>query len=233
MKLVYIFISIIFSIFFIYSILPSIWYRTISSYTIRSLKSNKVALTFDDGPDKKNTPKVLDELSRLNLKVTFFVLGSKSIENPNIIKRAIDEGHEIELHGMNHKCHWFLSPLATYRDIKLSVYIAKDEGIEPKFYRPPWGLYNIFTVPICRKYNLKCVHWSLHGFDWSKRSKPKGIVKRIVKKVKNGDIVLLHDSGGAPGAPERSLAAIEGISQGIKNAGLSIVQLDMETSTNV
>ncbi len=85
---------------------------------------------------------------------------------------------------MNHKCHWLMGPIATYRDVRESVDIAESLGAEPKYFRPPWGLYNIFTVIACKKYNLRTVHWTLHAYDWSADTSTDNIINRIRCRVK-------------------------------------------------
>ncbi len=220
MKSLYTFIELIIIIFFVYMGLPSIWYRVFSKFTVKQVEPGTVAITFDDGPDSDNTPKLLDELMRLKLKVTFFVLGSAVENNNDIVRRQIKEGHEVGLHSMNHRCHWFLGPFSTYKDVKLCIKAVQAVGCEPKLYRPPWGLYNLFTVLACKRYGVRCVHWSLHAFDWSASTSTKDIINIMKNKMKSTDVILLHDGRGKENAPQRTLAAISSISDIIDNKDL-------------
>jgi len=204
---------------------PSLWYRLISRKVIRNVAEGTVAITFDDGPSTLATRKLLKELKRLNIKATFFVLGSSAKKHPELVIRALKEGHHVGLHGMDHKCHWLMNPIATYKDVRRSKEIISRLGGDPKLFRPPWGLYNLSTVLACKANGLKCVHWSLHAYDWSSHTTEEEIADRIAKKVHSGDIVLLHDGRGEENAPLRTLAAIPGIGKVLEDKALATVRL--------
>lgn len=205
-----IFLLIIFASLSIYCFIPSIWFRCFSKKTIKSTEENSVAITFDDGPSEI-TKGVLQILRDANTKVTFFILGTSAKEHEDAIKQEIKDGHQIGLHGMNHKCHWFLGPKATFQDVRESKKIIAEMGGNPIFFRPPWGLYNLCTVIACKQEKLRWVHWSIHTYDWRKSISAKQREEIIANKIKAGDILLIHDGRGDEGAKEVTAKALPNI----------------------
>ncbi len=210
----------------VYNIIPSFWQRIFAKHVIRRIPNkNQIALTFDDGPDSRYTYQLLETLAKHDVKTTFFVVAEKAAKNPNIIKMCQQCGHEIGLHSYNHTCQWFLTPKATKNDIEKSIKILQDIGVEPKFFRPPWGLFNISTRYYLKKYGLNAVYWSRHVYDWSKFNSANYIRKALTKRIRGGDIVLLHDSSYAKEAPRRTIESIKDVIVDLKERGLEFVTL--------
>jgi peptidoglycan/xylan/chitin deacetylase (PgdA/CDA1 family) len=203
-----------------YALIPSLFNRRLSKKVIKKMKGNAVALTFDDGPDKRYTYQVLKKLKDHNIKATFFVLGEKAEANPKLIYRMIKEGHEVELHGLTHQCHWLLSPIKLTEDMEKSIAILESLDVKPKFLRPTWGLFSIYTRKVAREHGMECVFWSIHGFDWSKHASAASIIKRL-QRVKAGDIILVHDGNGAEGAPQNTIDALDKVINNVKEKGLT------------
>ena len=152
-------------------------------------KTKYIALTFDDGPNH-NTIKLLDYLDKTDIKVTFFVLGMQAEKNPEILKRMISSGHEIENHTYDHKSLTRLKKTAVIEEIdKTSEIIFLNSNYNPKYFRSSYGNINI---TIKNEINIKNVNWTLDSLDWRLRNRKK-IKNRVVKKVKEGDIILMHD----------------------------------------
>lgn len=215
--------TILFYLFLVYSIIPNIYFRFFSRKVVKSVstKDKNIAFTFDDGPDPRYTPQLLDLLKKHKIRATFFVLGEKAAANPLIIRRIIDEGHIIGLHANKHIGAPFRSYRAMEGDFHKSLDILKEMGVRVKFYRPPWGLVSIASSKFISQYDFEPVLWSLHASDWSKYVDEKHISKVLIEKAKPGDIVLLHDGRGAKDAPQRTINALtmaipELISQGYK-----------------
>lgn len=153
-------------------------------------KDNKyIALTFDDGPNY-NTNKVLDILNKYNVKATFFVLGSKIKGNEDILKRMKDSGMEIGNHTYNHLL------LTKYKEDKIkeeidstSNLIFEVTGSSPRLLRPSYGSFN---KKIKKCSNLPIIIWDIDTLDW-KYHNSKKIASRVINKVKDGDIILMHD----------------------------------------
>lgn len=152
--------------------------------------SNKyIALTFDDGPNY-NTNKVLDVLAKYNVKATFFVLGSKVMNNKKILKREYDSGMEIGNHTFNHLL------LTKYKENVIkdeidntSSVIFEVTGRYPKLLRPSYGAYNNTIKKIG---DMPIIIWDIDTLDW-KYHNSKRIASRVINKVKDGDIILMHD----------------------------------------
>jgi peptidoglycan-N-acetylglucosamine deacetylase len=210
----------------VYSVIPSFWDRVLSKRVIRKIPNTKqIALTFDDGPDEKYTYQLLETLAEQDVKATFFVVGEKAAKNPSIVKMSQACGHEIGLHSYSHKCHWLMTPKATKKDFERSLKTLQDIGVNPKFFRPPWGLFNMFTGYYLKKYGLNAVYWSKHAFDWSKYVSVKDIRELLTNTIKGGDIVLLHDSSKANEAPLRTIQSVKQVITELKDKGLEFVTL--------
>ncbi len=148
-----------------------------------------IALTFDDGPNY-NTGKVLDVLAKYNVKATFFVLGSKAKDNKKILKREYDSGMEIGNHTFNHLLLTKYKENVIKDEIdKTSSVIFEVTGRYPKLLRPSYGVYNNIVKKIG---NMPIIIWDIDTLDW-KYHNSKRIASRVINKVKDGDIILMHD----------------------------------------
>lgn len=171
-----------------------------------------VALTFDDGPHGVLTPLLLDKLNVTNTKVTFFVMGIKVVIHPDIVKRAVQEGHEIGNHVWDHPVLTKIPWEQTYNQIeKTSSAVFNATGYTPKVMRPPYGNTNRgLNNRIYSETKLPVVMWSLDTLDWT-RPAPKDILKKVISKVKPGTIILCHDIH--PGTIETIPRIVEQLSQ--------------------
>lgn len=148
-----------------------------------------IALTFDDGPNY-NTGKVLDVLAKYNVNATFFVLGSKVKDNKKILKREYDSGMEIGNHTFNHLLLTKYKENVIKDEIdKTSSVIFEVTGRYPKLLRPSYGVYNNIVKKIG---NMPIIIWDIDTLDW-KYHNSKRIASRVINKVKDGDIILMHD----------------------------------------
>ncbi|MWC30476.1 polysaccharide deacetylase family protein [Paenibacillus sp. MMS18-CY102] len=194
---------LIFYVFSFYAFLPGLISRT---FGFRAFKRGRVereiALTFDDGPDPRYTPLLLDLLKRYGAKATFFVVGAHAERHPELLKRMVDEGHVIGIHNYEHKTNWLMRPKTVKRHIhKTEEVIKKATGSRAIFYRPPWGIVNMFDYSLG---NLHIILWSSLFGDWRYKLGAKRLEQRLMKKLKAGEVILLHDCGMTPGADERA-----------------------------
>lgn len=169
-----------------------------------------VALTFDDGPNPLYTPPLLDLLDQYQTKATFFLVGEKAAQYPELVHEIHKRGHQIGLHCQVHQYAWLMSPWRTWKVWSDGVLILErltDSSIE--YIRPPWGTFNLFTLLWLKRNKRRAVLWTAEGHDWDIRRTPEQIADRILSRVKEGGIILLHDSGGDDGAPEHTLQAVE------------------------
>lgn len=152
-------------------------------------ESKSISLTFDDGPDPEWTEKILDVLKEENVKATFYLLGERAAEYPEITKRIVDEGHEVGSHFMTHKSLVTLKDDEVeneFYDSMFNIYHATGEV--PTSVRPPYGAINKKIADII---DYPIVEWSVDTNDWSARA-PGQIVDTVKQYSSDGSIVLLH-----------------------------------------
>jgi peptidoglycan/xylan/chitin deacetylase (PgdA/CDA1 family) len=188
-------------------------------------RSDHVALTFDDGPDARGTPEILDILKELDVAATFFVLGEQVAANPVVARRLVAEGHEIGLHGWHHRNSLFVSP----RGLRASLVRALDEitattGVRPRFYRPPYGIASAATFWVGRSLGLTPVLWDAWGRDWRANATTDDVVRDVLRDVRGGSTVLLHDSDctSAPGSWRVTAGALRLLVQRLRAEGLKV-----------
>lgn len=180
-------------------------------------KSKKmIALTFDDGPNY-NTSKVIDVLNKYDIKATFFVLGSRAINNKDILKKMADSGMEIGNHTYNHLL------LTKYDENKIRSEIEDTSEViysatkkRPKLLRPSYGSVNNKIKKVA---NMPIIIWDIDTLDW-KYHNSKRITSRVVNKVRDGDIILMHDIYSA------SFNALSNIIPILQDNGYEFVTID-------
>ena len=153
-----------------------------------------IALTFDDGPSAKQTPKLLDLLAAHHIKATFFLIGENVAEHPEIVAREVREGHEIANHSWSHP------NLAKMSDDGVRGQLRKTEDAirsaidnRPTLLRPPYGSITARQKKwINQEFGYKIVLWDVDPLDW-RRPGPNVVCNRIVKNTRAGSIVLAHD----------------------------------------
>jgi peptidoglycan-N-acetylglucosamine deacetylase len=154
-----------------------------------------VAITFDDGPDPSSTPQILDELERLALPATFFLLGSMVRKAPQLARELIDRGHEVGLHGHVHQSHLSMNPAAVYNDLRTSFdVISEATGVPLTLFRPPYGSLSGGSLFAARRLGLRTVLWTACGRDWRAEATPTSILSDLQSDLKGGATILLHDS---------------------------------------
>jgi peptidoglycan-N-acetylglucosamine deacetylase len=156
-----------------------------------------IALTFDDGPNATLTPKLLDLLAARHLKATFFVVGQNAADHPDILKRAVREGHEIANHSWSHPNLGKMSDEAVRRELqKTDDAIAAAIGKRPTLMRPPYGSLTAHQKNwIHEEFGYRIIIWDVDPLDW-KRPGPSVVTARILKETRAGSIVLAHDIHG-------------------------------------
>ncbi|MDR7001866.1 polysaccharide deacetylase family protein [Neobacillus niacini] len=215
---------------FLYTIIPYLLSFGLNWRVYRhNHKSKKIAFTFDDGPDPFYTPLLLDLLNKFNIKATFFVVGSRAELYPEIILRMHQEGHLIGIHNYVHSSNWFTLPWKIRRDLDYSAAVINGiTGTKPIYYRPPWGLMNLFDFFLLKSYRI--ILWSVMVGDWKENPGVEKIKARLLKKIKHGDIILLHDCGDTPGAdfdaPMNTINALKEVLSEMQAKGIQSVRVD-------
>lgn len=154
-----------------------------------------VALTFDDGPNPRNTPALLDLLARKGIRATFFVLGKRVHQFGEIARRAHEEGHELANHGYHH----VPLPLVPARVVRKEVLeteklIVQITGTKPRFFRPPMGWFSHRSLDLLTDLGYEPVIGNIHPED-SRQPPVEVLLGRIRKRLVDGSIVILHDGG--------------------------------------
>lgn len=162
------------------------------AFPARSAETTKyVALTFDDGPSGRFTSQLLDGLYDRGVQATFLLCGYRMAEFPDITQRIFEEGHEIGYHGYSHKTMKVMSRRTIADEIMESEKLLP-EGCEPVFLRPPGGGVNDAVEQVAKARGLALLNWSVDPRDWATND-TAAIETAVLEKIKDGDIVLLHD----------------------------------------
>jgi peptidoglycan-N-acetylglucosamine deacetylase len=154
----------------------------------------EIALTFDDGPNAKYTPQVLAILAKEKIHATFFLIGKNAEKNPNLVKQIYQEGNVIGNHTYSHPRLTKISSGKIKDEVEKTRDIVKGITGQPTVvFRPPYGLFDsrILAELAIRKFDVAM--WSIDSRDWSMPG-TKVIEKNILSRVRNGSIILCHDS---------------------------------------
>ncbi len=153
-----------------------------------------IALTFDDGPSAKLTPKLLDLLAAHHIKATFFLIGENAAQYPDIVAREAKEGHEVANHSWSHPNFNKMSDESVRAQLRKTDDAIKSAiGTSPTLLRPPYGNITAHQKKwINQEFGYKIVLWDVDPLDW-RRPGPSVVCNRIVKNTRAGSIVLAHD----------------------------------------
>ncbi|PYK31936.1 MAG: polysaccharide deacetylase family protein [Verrucomicrobia bacterium] len=153
-----------------------------------------IAMTFDDGPSAKLTPKLLDLLAQHHIKATFFLIGQNAAENPELVAREAREGHEVANHSWSHPNLAKMSEDGVRGQLrKTDDAIKNGMGKSPTLMRPPYGSITPHQKKwIHQEFGYKVVLWDVDPLDW-RRPGPSAVCNRIVKNTRAGSIILAHD----------------------------------------
>jgi peptidoglycan-N-acetylglucosamine deacetylase len=186
-------------------------------------RPDSVAVTFDDGPHPDGTPAVLDALDELGWPATFFLLGTEVRRHRDVVGEVVRRGHEIALHGDEHRYLIARTPLDASDDLRRARDTVADvAGVEPSWWRPPYGVLSGPALLAARRLGLRPVLWSTWGRDWRAEATPQSVVADLVGPTLAGSTLLLHDSdvASAAGAWRTTTAALPLLAEHVAAAGL-------------
>ncbi|MDB5258268.1 MAG: polysaccharide deacetylase family protein [Chitinophagaceae bacterium] len=163
-------------------------------YNEGTITDKRIALTFDDGPSE-HTNQVLDILKKFNVKATFFLIGSKIETNQEVLRRLVEEGHQLGNHTYHHSKATGFYPLQKLNDelIATRTVVKQFAGLNMILYRPPFGVTTPNLAKVVSQLRLNVIGWSVRSFDTTAQS-AESIIQRVLKQVKPGAVVLLHDN---------------------------------------
>ena len=164
----------------------------------RAAARGAVAITIDDGPDPEITPLVLAILAEHGAHATFFCVGQRAGQTPDIVRACIAQGHAVENHSDRHAHSFSLFGMgAQRRELECAQRtIERVSGSAPRFFRAPAGLRNIFLDPVLQQLGLQLVSWTRRGFD-TVNANADAVYRRLAGPVQGGGILLLHDGNAA------------------------------------
>jgi peptidoglycan/xylan/chitin deacetylase (PgdA/CDA1 family) len=181
-----------------------------------------VSLTFDDGPNPRATPLVLDALRRADVRATFFVLGRHADQWPELVRRMADEGHQLANHGYWHRKLHRRGPGYVRDDLTRGTDAVEraSGGVRPRHFRAPHGFRSPWVTPIAGSLGQRTVGWSLGVWD-SARPGAGEIAKRAIDGMRAGSILLLHDGDGYDPEGDRlqTAEALPMIIDGLRSRG--------------
>jgi peptidoglycan/xylan/chitin deacetylase (PgdA/CDA1 family) len=153
-----------------------------------------IAMTFDDGPSAENTPRLLDILKERHIHATFFFVGQRVAENPEIVKRIVAEGHDIGNHSWSHPQLSKMNDEAVRNELqKTEDAIVAACGQKPKLMRPPYGAFTARQRAWAHgTWGYKIILWDVDPLDWKIRNS-EHVKAEILKQTVPGSIILSHD----------------------------------------
>jgi peptidoglycan/xylan/chitin deacetylase (PgdA/CDA1 family) len=185
-----------------------------------------VALTFDDGPWPKDTLRVLRILRDRRVPATFFMVGYLIERYPEIVRRVERAGMTIGTHSWSHP---YLTPFVDLTPHRIQTEIERPAellregfGIETTLFRAPAGSYDRRVLRLARDAGMRLVQWSVDPDDYRDTATPREIARRVLRSVRPGSVVLLHDGGGGQSS---TVAALPRIIRGIRAMGLELVAI--------
>ena len=185
-----------------------------------------VALTFDDVPDPRYTPQVLDILARHRVRATFFVVGSRAVKHPALVRRMVREGHLIANHSYSHALFRKSSMYRFQEEIdRTDRILAKLSGYRPRFIRPPYGEITPRQVEWSRRRGYIIANWDVDSVDWRQIPKHR-VLANIRKTLQPGSIILQHAGGGYGQDLSGSVEALTPLIRMLRAKGYRIVTLD-------
>lgn len=187
-----------------------------------------VALTFDDGPDPAVTPKVLELLGSRGVRASFFCVGRRAEEHPDLVAEIARRGHRVENHSYRHLSGFcFLGPRGIGREIdRAQEVLTTCSGQAPRWFRAPAGIRNPWLDGALVRRGLELASWTRRGFDTVSRD-PAGVLRRLTRSLSPRDILVLHDGGAARDRGGRPvvLETLPRLLDAVDAAGLSAVPL--------
>lgn len=167
------------------------WYGRTFSGLSRGTK--KLALTYDDGPNDPHTLRLLEVLAKHNVRATFFLIGRYVKQRPDIVRELARAGHALGNHSFSHPNLIFASGERTRRELQdCQQAVQEATGESPRLFRPPFGGRRPGTLQIARAAGLEPVMWNVTAYDWTAPAADV-IVRKVSRRIRGGDVILLHD----------------------------------------
>lgn len=166
-----------------------------SVYTRCETKLPMIAITFDDGPDPVLTPRLLDLLKERGIHATFFLVGKNAAAFPEVVRRIVEEGHEVGNHSWSHPLLTQLGQESVESQLRRTHdAIVKACGTAPLLYRPPYGAVRAAQrARIEKSFGYPAILWDVDPQDWQHPRSAQKVYDRIQSQTRPGSIILCHD----------------------------------------
>lgn len=185
-----------------------------------SAAGDGIYLTFDDGPDRQWTPRLLDLLAETAVSATFFLIGRQASHSPKLLRRMIALGHEVGNHTWSHRHPWTMTTRTARREVRDGATALADIlGRPSAFFRPPHGRLRQCMIDEAHAMGQTVTLWSLSAVDWGPLGSAHGIVRRL-SAAQAGDIVLMHDGGQGINHPGELVKALPEFLASLSRRGL-------------
>ena len=159
---------------------------------LKCAKKRAIALTFDDGPSKTLTPRIIEYLAQRNVRATFFLLGTRAEKSPEILTQIIANSHGVGSHSYKHLNAWRSLPLANLKDIIQVTKAISTAGGNNTLVRPPYGKTTLLSLLFILLSGLKVSWWTIDPKDSLEKPTSHEYVLDQIRK-NNGGVILLHD----------------------------------------
>ena len=214
-------------------IIVVLWYITESpknqlwgpTVTSEPVSQKVVALTFDDGPNPPYTNRIVEYLHSQHVPATFFVVGLAVQAHPDVLREELADGDAIGNHTWDHAHLVLLSRTHIERELTMTEdEIQKVTGEHTKIFRPPFGARDFRVISVAHQLGLQVIMWSVPlPADWTQPA-PRVIADRVLKYVKNGSIIVLHDGNKGHSADRgNTVEATKIIVTALRNQGYRFV----------
>ncbi len=178
------------------------WYGR--TFTHLPRPSKKLALTYDDGPNDPYTRQLMEVLAKHDVRATFFVIGRYAQRKPEIVRELVKAGHAVGNHTYTHPNLIFQSETQVRTQLRACRQVLEDAiGAPSNLFRPPFGGRRPAVMRILKEGGLDPIMWSITGYDWSPTT-PERIEKNVLRQLRGGDVILLHDGGHVEMGADRS-----------------------------
>jgi len=185
-------------------------------------ETRQVWLTIDDGPDREDTPKILNLLDQYKAKATFFMIGEKAAACPDLVREVVARGHGVGCHTYNHPLRdfWCAGRSRVRHEVDDALGVLRGAGAPVWLFRSPAGIKNVFLRRCLKERKLSCVAWSIRSGD-GVGTCVETIVRRVLREVRPGSIILMHE--GVAVAAEVRVEGVRGVLSGLSARGFTCV----------
>ncbi|AZO94781.1 LysM peptidoglycan-binding domain-containing protein [Halocella sp. SP3-1] len=202
-------------------------------YRYGNTNQYKIAITFDDGPDGTYTPWILDILKKYNVPATFFLMGKRINNYPEVVKRIIAEGHIVASHSWSHPDLTKLSPAELSLEIdKTEKTLAGITGLKTKLVRPPYGAVSSTLLERMKEFDYKVINWTVDSRDWLDRDVDQILINTL-PNIDKDTIILFHSAGGENHDLSATAEMLPEFIQTLQMLGYQFVNLDELLGINV